>query len=70
MVSLCFLALLKLRLQPKAYQAIKEAFLRIKKTGRTGLDADYTPKRLFEIVGLNSSIAMDEAVGGILYSKL
>ncbi|USP74361.1 methylisocitrate lyase [Curvularia clavata] len=53
-----------------AYQAIKEAFVRIKKTGKTGLDEGYTPKTLFEIVGLKDSIAMDAAVGGSLYSKV
>ncbi|KAF9698201.1 hypothetical protein EKO04_003832 [Ascochyta lentis] len=53
-----------------AYEAIKEAFVRTKATGRTGLDKEFTPKKLFTIVGLKESMALDAAVGGSLYSKV
>lgn len=53
-----------------AYKAIKEAFVRLKETGRTGLEEEFTPRRLFSVVGLKESTALDAAVGGSLYSKV
>ncbi|KAJ9606710.1 hypothetical protein H2200_008718 [Cladophialophora chaetospira] len=53
-----------------AYEAIRETFERIKKTGRTGLAADFTPKKLFSIVGLKQATAIDAAAGGQLYSRV
>jgi len=38
--------------------------VRTKETGRTGLEEGFTPKKLFEIVGLNEVTAMDAAAGG------
>lgn len=53
-----------------AYDAIRETFVRIKKTGLTGLDSTFTPKRLFTIVGLEEASKVDATVGGALYSKV
>ena len=53
-----------------AYAAIWESMMRIKETGRTGLEEGFTPKKLFEIVGLNEVTAMDAAAGGVIYSKI
>lgn len=53
-----------------AYAAIKDAFVRIKETGRTGLDKEFTPKKLFTIVGLEEAMEVDAAAGGSLYSKV
>jgi 2-methylisocitrate lyase-like PEP mutase family enzyme len=50
-----------------AYAAIKEAFERIKETGRTGLVKSFTPKKLFTIVGLADAVKVDAAAGGSLY---
>jgi len=53
-----------------AYQAIKDTFVRIKENGRTGLQKEFTPKKLFTIVGLEESMTLDASVGGNLYSKV
>ncbi|KAI8680876.1 hypothetical protein LRP88_04352 [Fusarium phalaenopsidis] len=53
-----------------AYQAIKDVFVKIKQTGRTGLEKDFTPKKLFTIVGLEEAMALDNAAGGQLYNKV
>jgi 2-methylisocitrate lyase-like PEP mutase family enzyme len=53
-----------------AYEAIRNTFERVKKTGRTGLAADFTPKKLFSIVGLKQATAIDAAAGGELYSRV
>jgi 2-methylisocitrate lyase-like PEP mutase family enzyme len=53
-----------------AYQAIKDVFVKIKQTGRTGLEKDFTPKKLFTIVGLEEAMALDIAAGGQLYNKV
>ncbi|EXJ58530.1 methylisocitrate lyase [Cladophialophora yegresii CBS 114405] len=53
-----------------AYEAIRSTFEGIKKTGRTGLAADFTPKKLFSIVGLKQATAIDAAAGGQLYSRV
>jgi 2-methylisocitrate lyase-like PEP mutase family enzyme len=53
-----------------AYAAIRESMVRIKETGITGLEEGFTPKKLFEIVGLNEATAMDAAAGGVIYSKI
>lgn len=53
-----------------AYSAIRETFARIKKTGTTGLDASFTPKKLFSIVGLNEAAEVDAAAGGGLYNQV
>jgi 2-methylisocitrate lyase-like PEP mutase family enzyme len=53
-----------------AYQAIKDVFVQLKETGRTGLDKDFTPKKLFTVVGLKEAMARDVAAGGKLYNKV
>ncbi|KIW69082.1 hypothetical protein PV04_04980 [Phialophora macrospora] len=53
-----------------AYDAIKQTFQLIKKTGRTGLASDFTPKKLFTIVGLKEATAIDIAAGGQTYSAV
>ncbi|KAF4435386.1 methylisocitrate lyase [Fusarium austroafricanum] len=53
-----------------AYRAIKDVFEKIKQTGRTGLGKDFTPKKLFTIVGLEEAMALDAAAGGNLYNKV
>ncbi|KAH0844948.1 Carboxyvinyl-carboxyphosphonate phosphorylmutase [Fonsecaea pedrosoi] len=53
-----------------AYYAIRENFENFKKTGRTGVPTDFTPKKLFSTVGLERATAIDAAAGGSLYSKV
>ena len=53
-----------------AYDAIRNTFQMIKTSGRTGLAADFTPKKLFSIVGLKQATAIDAAAGGQLYNKV
>lgn len=51
-----------------AYSAIRDGLLRIKDTGKTGLDQDFTPKKLFTIVGLDEAMRIDAEAGGTSYS--
>lgn len=53
-----------------AYQAIKDVFLQLKETGKTGLDKGFTPKKFFTIVGLKEAMARDVAAGGRLYDRV
>jgi 2-methylisocitrate lyase-like PEP mutase family enzyme len=53
-----------------AYLAIKDVFEKIKQTGRTGLEKDFTPRKLFTIVGLEEAMALDATAGGNLYNKV
>jgi 2-methylisocitrate lyase-like PEP mutase family enzyme len=53
-----------------AYSAIKNTFTMIKESGRTGLAKDFTPKKLFTIVGLEQVVEQDAAAGGTMYSKV
>lgn len=53
-----------------AYEAIRDAYRRIKETGSTGIDPNFTPKTLFNIVGLKEAMALDAAAGGSLYAKV
>ena len=53
-----------------AYKAIRDVFVKIKETGETGLEADFTPKKLFTVVGLNEAMEVDANAGGSLYSKV
>lgn len=53
-----------------AYEAIRGAYRRIKERGSTGIDPDFTPKKLFSIVGLDEAAALDATAGGSLYSKV
>lgn len=53
-----------------AYEAIRATYRRIKERGSTGIDPDFTPKKLFSIVGLEEAAALDAIAGGSLYSKV
>ena len=53
-----------------AYDAIRNTFQMIKETGRTGLAKDFTPKKLFSVIGLKQATAVDLAAGGQMYSKV
>jgi 2-methylisocitrate lyase-like PEP mutase family enzyme len=53
-----------------AYEAIRETYARIKKSGRTGIDPGFTPKKLFGLVGLEDAAKIDEAAGGSLYGEV
>lgn len=53
-----------------AYDAIRQTFVRIKETGKTGLVKSFTPKKLFSIVGLEEAVAVDAAAGGSLYDRV
>lgn len=47
-----------------AYTAIKTAFERLKKTGLTGTGKELTPRKLFQVCGLEDSMRIDAAAGG------
>lgn len=53
-----------------AYYAIREALQGLKATGKTGIAQDFTPKKLFETVGLKQAMGIDVAAGGQMYSKV
>lgn len=53
-----------------AYDAIRDSLRRIKDTGSTGIASDFTPRKLFTIVGLKEATAVDEAAGGSLYDRV
>jgi 2-methylisocitrate lyase-like PEP mutase family enzyme len=53
-----------------AYYAIKNTMQLLKKTGKTGLTSDFTPKKLFSVVGLNEAVAIDADAGGSMYAKV
>lgn len=53
-----------------AYEAIRATYRRIKERGSTGIDPDFTPKKLFSIVGLEEAAALDAIAGGSLYNKV
>lgn len=47
-----------------ASEAIRGTYRRIKERGSTGIDSDFTPKKLFSIVGLEEAAALDATAGG------
>ncbi|KAJ5601487.1 hypothetical protein N7510_011021 [Penicillium lagena] len=53
-----------------AYEAIRSTYRRIKETGSSGIDPEFTPKALFNIVGLKEAVAVDTSAGGSLYDKV
>ena len=53
-----------------AYEAIRKTFQRIKETGETGLAKDFTPRKLFSIVGLKEAMAIDLEAGGTAYGNV
>lgn len=52
-----------------AYQGMRTALLELKETGKTGLSSEFTPKKLFNIVGLKHATEIDEGAGGSMYGK-
>ncbi|KAL5583884.1 hypothetical protein FOVSG1_015235 [Fusarium oxysporum f. sp. vasinfectum] len=52
------------------FHAIRDAFISIKNTGKTGLEKSFTPKQLFSIVGLEEAIQVDIEAGGKLYDQV
>jgi len=51
-----------------AYSAIRSAYELLKVEGRVGTAKDLTPKKLFEICGLNSAIEIDKGAGGLAFA--
>lgn len=50
-----------------AYTAIKDGLLKIKETGRTAVPEDFSPKKLFTVVGLDEAMKVDSDAGGTQY---
>lgn len=53
-----------------AYEAIKNAMILLKKTGKTGTPSDFTPKKLFTVVGLEEAVKVDTEAGGSIYGRV
>lgn len=53
-----------------AYLAIRTAMEIMKKTGRSNDPPEITPKRIFEVCGLETCIKIDEGAGGRAYARL
>jgi 2-methylisocitrate lyase-like PEP mutase family enzyme len=53
-----------------AYKAIKSSLLKLKEEGKTGIDSDFTPKKLFTVVGLDHAMKVDAEAGGSMYDKV
>ena len=53
-----------------AYAGIRKAYQTIKETGHTGTPKDFSPRKLFSIVGLAQAMRIDSRAGGSLYAKL
>ena len=53
-----------------AFYGMKDTYAKIKKTGKTGLAQDFTPKKLFNIVGLEHAVTIDQTAGGQSYSSI
>ena len=47
-----------------AYKMIRATLERLKTEGVTGIDSDLTPKKLFEICGMQEDVEIDAAAGG------
>ena len=52
-----------------AYKAIKSTFEKVKKEGITGTTKDLTPKRLFDVCGMQESIEIDTLAGGSSFKE-
>jgi 2-methylisocitrate lyase-like PEP mutase family enzyme len=53
-----------------AYEAMSVALSTLKETGKTNLETKYTPKHLFELVGLNQARKIDDEAGGTMYGAV
>lgn len=47
-----------------AYIAIKQTLEKVKREGITGTPKDLTPKRLFDVCGMQESVEIDNLAGG------
>lgn len=47
-----------------AYMAIKTTLEKVKRDGVTGVPKYLTPKRLFDVCGLQDSVEIDNSAGG------
>lgn len=52
-----------------AYKGIRATLERLRREGSTGIDKDLTPKKLFDICGLQESVEIDSAAGGSTLTK-
>ncbi|KAJ0309990.1 hypothetical protein COL5a_008368 [Colletotrichum fioriniae] len=53
-----------------AYEAIRDSLARLKETGVVGTKSDFSPRKLFSIVGLQEAMEFDKAAGGSSYSQV
>lgn len=53
-----------------AYLAIRTAMETMKNTGRSNDPPEITPRKIFEVCGLEASMRIDEEAGGRAYAKL
>ncbi|TDZ35336.1 Carboxyvinyl-carboxyphosphonate phosphorylmutase [Colletotrichum spinosum] len=53
-----------------AYEAIRESLTRLKETGQVGTNPDFTPRKLFSIVGLQEAMDFDAEAGGSAYRQV
>jgi methylisocitrate lyase len=52
-----------------AYLAMREAFQKLKKTGNANTPEEITPRKLFEVCGLEESMMIDEEAGGEAFAN-
>lgn len=52
-----------------AYVAIKETFERLKNEGIVGTKSDLSPRKLFEVCGLQELMKLDVEAGGIAFQN-
>ena len=52
-----------------AYTAIKATLEKVKWEGVTGIPKDLTPKRLFDVCGMQESIEIDNSTGGSSFKE-
>jgi methylisocitrate lyase len=53
-----------------AYRAIRAAMQHMKQTGTSADPPEMTPRKIFEVCGLEASMKIDEEAGGHAYAKL
>ncbi|KAK2046516.1 Phosphoenolpyruvate/pyruvate domain-containing protein [Colletotrichum somersetense] len=53
-----------------ACEAIRESLVKLKETGNVGTKPDFSPRKLFSIMGLQEAMDFDAAAGGFAYGKL
>lgn len=53
-----------------AYEAIRGSLRRLKETSEVGTQRDFTPRKLFSILGLNEAMEFDAAAGGSSYDQV